>query len=84
MFGKHGNPISISELFDARFDYARFHEGDGKHHYDAEGLRGELKGSSVEVLKHFLDKRMKGKKSPPHMIVSLRLSCQEEEDATSR
>ena len=63
VFGKCLNPIHISELIDIRLAYAHFHKGDEERHHDAEGIRGELKGGNIEVLKHCNEEMMKQKRS---------------------
>ena len=60
MLSKCFDPIYMSELVDIWLDYALFHKGDEERHYDAEGIWGKLEGSHIEVLKHYLDKTMKG------------------------
>ena len=61
VFGKCFDSIYISELVSLWFTYAHFHNGDKERNYDAEGIRGELERSRIEVLKHRLDKNVKGK-----------------------
>ena len=61
MFGKRFDLAYISELVNIRSTYARFHKGDEECNYNAKGVRGELESSHNEVLKHHLDKTVKGK-----------------------
>ena len=63
IFGEYFNPVHISKLVDTRLAYVRFHKGNEECHCDAEGVRGELKRGSIEVLKHCNEARMKQKRS---------------------
>ena len=60
MMSERFDPIYINELIDVWLAYASFHKGDEECHYDVQRIRGKLKGSHFEVLKHCLDKTMKG------------------------
>ena len=60
VMGKRFDPIYISELVNIRFTYACFHKGNEECHYDAETIWVKLEGNHIEVLKHSLDKTMKG------------------------
>ena len=56
--------LYIGELKDKRLTYIRFHEGDVERHHGAEGIRGELEGSDIEVLKYLNEKGVEKKRSP--------------------
>ena len=60
VFGERFNPLYKSELIDFQLVYTCFYKSDEECHHNMERIWSELEGNHIKMLKHSLDKTVKG------------------------